>query len=185
MYFLYVLQQKDYPVFEIFEQDIKTLDTFRFSKELDEEYKSFYLKMQKKKFLRSRYKSKYIKSFRAERYEKLIDQYENQTVDESSQSNIPLEFGEPRHKQKPKNIPNLKLNNINEEKREYYDKDLIKNSNDKNPSSIKRNHTFDWNSFTNSIEEWDCSDCLKKIEIVKIMDSLQRMKIFKNLLQKF
>ena len=39
MYFLFVLQRKGYPVFDIFEKDIKSIETFRFSKELDEQYK--------------------------------------------------------------------------------------------------------------------------------------------------
>ena len=39
MYFLFVLQQKGYPVFDVFEDDIRNIETYRFSKNLDEEYK--------------------------------------------------------------------------------------------------------------------------------------------------
>lgn len=48
MYFLFLLQQKDYPVFEVFETYIKDLDTQRFSTELDEDYKHIYIQQMKR-----------------------------------------------------------------------------------------------------------------------------------------
>lgn len=42
MYFLFLLQQKQYPVFDIFEAHIKDLPTDRFSRELDEHYKEVF-----------------------------------------------------------------------------------------------------------------------------------------------
>jgi hypothetical protein len=48
MFFLYVLQQKGYPVFEIFEKNIRNVATHRFSTNLDEEYKNIYYEEQMK-----------------------------------------------------------------------------------------------------------------------------------------
>jgi hypothetical protein len=48
MYFLFLLQQKDYPVFDVFEEFIKDLDTQRFSTELDEDYKQIYIEQMRK-----------------------------------------------------------------------------------------------------------------------------------------
>jgi hypothetical protein len=48
MYFLFLLQQKDYPVFDIFETYIKDLQTHRFSTELDEDYKNIYIDQMRK-----------------------------------------------------------------------------------------------------------------------------------------
>lgn len=48
MYFLFLLQQKDYPVFDVFEKYIKDLDTQRFSTELDEDYKHIYIQQMRK-----------------------------------------------------------------------------------------------------------------------------------------
>ena len=39
MYFLYVLQEKKYPVYDLFEEHIKNLETERFSKHCDDKYK--------------------------------------------------------------------------------------------------------------------------------------------------
>lgn len=48
MYFLFLLQQKDYPVFDVFETYIKDLNTQRFSTELDEDYKNIYIEQMRK-----------------------------------------------------------------------------------------------------------------------------------------
>ena len=48
MYFLFLLQQKDYPVFDVFETYVKDLSTQRFSTELDEEYKHIYVEQMRK-----------------------------------------------------------------------------------------------------------------------------------------
>lgn len=42
MYFLFVLQHKGIPIYEIFDANIKDLPTTRFSPELDDEYKKIY-----------------------------------------------------------------------------------------------------------------------------------------------
>lgn len=43
MYFLYVLQRKGIPIYEIFDINIKDLPTSRFSPDLDDQYKNIYL----------------------------------------------------------------------------------------------------------------------------------------------
>ena len=48
MYFLFLLQQKDYPVFDVFEKYISTLETKRFSTELDEDYKNIYIEQMRR-----------------------------------------------------------------------------------------------------------------------------------------
>ncbi|CAI2386524.1 unnamed protein product [Moneuplotes crassus] len=48
MYFLFLLQQKDYPVFDVFEKYISGLETNRFSTELDEDYKNIYIEQMRK-----------------------------------------------------------------------------------------------------------------------------------------
>ena len=42
MYFLFILQQRDVPIYEIFDKHIKDLPTTRFSVDLDEHYKEIY-----------------------------------------------------------------------------------------------------------------------------------------------
>lgn len=56
MYFLFVLQQKGYPVFDVFEDDIRNIETYRFSKNLDEEYKKIYYELRKTNFAKSKCK---------------------------------------------------------------------------------------------------------------------------------
>ena len=48
MYFLFVLQQKKYPVFDIFEEHIKDLPTARFSTNLDDKFKEIYVEQKKR-----------------------------------------------------------------------------------------------------------------------------------------
>ena len=43
MYFLYLMQQKKFPVYEIFEQYIKDLPTSRFSPNWDDRFKEIYI----------------------------------------------------------------------------------------------------------------------------------------------
>ena len=42
MYFLFLLQQKGIPIYDIFDKNIKDLPTTRFSADLDEHYKEIY-----------------------------------------------------------------------------------------------------------------------------------------------
>lgn len=48
MYFLFVLQKKGIPIYEIFDINIKDLPTARFSAELDDQYKQIYYEQQKR-----------------------------------------------------------------------------------------------------------------------------------------
>ena len=48
MYFLFLMQQKEYPVFDIFEEHIKDLPTSRFSTNLDDKFKEIYVQQKKK-----------------------------------------------------------------------------------------------------------------------------------------
>lgn len=48
MYFLFLMQQKNYPVFEIFEEHIKDLPTSRFSTNLDDKFKEIYIEQKKR-----------------------------------------------------------------------------------------------------------------------------------------
>jgi hypothetical protein len=42
MYFLFVLQKKGIPIYDIFDKNIKDLPTARFSPDLDDQYKKIY-----------------------------------------------------------------------------------------------------------------------------------------------
>jgi hypothetical protein len=42
MYFLFILQEKKYPVYDLFEEHIKDLETDRFSKESDDKFKDIF-----------------------------------------------------------------------------------------------------------------------------------------------
>lgn len=53
MYFLFVLQRKGIPIYDIFDICIKDLATTRFSPDLDDQYKSIYFQ-QLKGFMRQR-----------------------------------------------------------------------------------------------------------------------------------
>jgi hypothetical protein len=48
MYFLFLMQQKNYPVFDIFEEHIKDLPTSRFSTNLDDKFKEIYIEQKKR-----------------------------------------------------------------------------------------------------------------------------------------
>lgn len=50
MYFLFVIQKKGFPVYDIFESEVKDISTDRFSKSLDEQYKKVYNKEIKCKY---------------------------------------------------------------------------------------------------------------------------------------
>ncbi len=42
MYFLFMLQEKEYPVYDLFEEHIKDLETERFSKDCDDRFKELF-----------------------------------------------------------------------------------------------------------------------------------------------
>lgn len=48
MYFLYIMQEKEYPVYDLFEKHIKDLDTERFSMESDDKFKEAFKAQEKK-----------------------------------------------------------------------------------------------------------------------------------------
>ena len=115
-------------------------------------------------FASSKCKRAYIKSFEYEKADKLINDMDNQALSESSHSDFPLDIDDPHHKSKPSNVPTLKLNKILNDNREYFVKDLKKLNSSQDPSSIHKNQSFDCNSMTNSIEEWDWEECQKQNE---------------------
>lgn len=44
MYFLYVMQRKEFPVYEVFEQHIKDIKTSRFTSNNDEDFKEIFIR---------------------------------------------------------------------------------------------------------------------------------------------
>lgn len=96
MYFLYVLQKRDYPVYEIFEADIKAVPTHRFSTSLDEEYKKLYDELNPSRD--SQGKTKRFGN--------------NENLDNSNLQSLLLEDGPKPLPQKPEMIPELDLKDI-------------------------------------------------------------------------
>ncbi|CAI2387099.1 unnamed protein product [Moneuplotes crassus] len=100
MYFLYVLQKKEFPVYDIFEADIKSIPTYRFSINLDEEYKKLYEEFNPPHGTSSTGKTL-----------KLLNN-QNVGVDSSVNSSLPLETGPAPAQNKPMIVPDLDLNGI-------------------------------------------------------------------------
>jgi hypothetical protein len=104
IYSLYVLQQKGYPVFDTFEADIKNLRTFRFSKQLDEEYKEIYNEENKKKFKETKCLTGLIKSYQDPKWEELADELRQVS---NSETSFPIECGSEPKQNKPSHVPDL------------------------------------------------------------------------------
>lgn len=122
MYFLFVLQQKGYPVFEIFEQNIKNIATSRFSTNLDEEYKNIYYQEQKKNFKKSKCKMGLLRTYDEQKMEKLSERMEQSF--KSDESTLPLELGKPLMMSKPSKVPEINLDVILKRQKEEYLKGL-------------------------------------------------------------
>ena len=124
MYFLFVLQQKGYPVFDVFEEDIRNIETYRFSKNLDEEYKKIYYEIRKRNFKKCKRKIDFVKSVEDIKIPKLSERNEEQSQSDL-QSEFPLGFGLPPVAQKPEGVPNLNFKKIKNQNEDSITKGLL------------------------------------------------------------
>lgn len=112
MYFLFLMQQKNYPVFEIFEEHIKDLPTSRFSTNLDDKFKEIYVEQKKKmKAMGLIGDFDIANSERVTRARKLDQQSEISFMTEESY--VPIQDGPVLKPNKPKGVPKLDLNKMN------------------------------------------------------------------------
>ena len=112
MYFLFLMQQKNYPVFEIFEEHIKDLPTSRFSTNLDDKFKEIYIE-QKKKMKSMGLIGDYdiACSERAHKMRKLDQETEMSFFTEESYE--PINAGPAPKKEMPRGVPALDFNLMN------------------------------------------------------------------------
>jgi hypothetical protein len=171
MYFLFVLQQKGYPVFDVFEKNIKNIATARFSTNLDEEYKNIYYHEQKNKFKRAKCKLGLMKTFDEQKMEKLSERVEQSL--RSDESTLPLEIGKPLMISKPSKVPEINLDVILKRQKEEYLKGLnafeqeMPNKFKKKPRSAKIDFEESKSEDGEGESDWDCSYwlALKKSEL--------------------
>lgn len=113
MYFLFLMQQKNYPVFEIFEDNIKDLPTSRFSTNLDDKFKEIYIEQKKKmKSLGLIGDYDIACSERAHKMRKLDQETEISFMTEESYE--PINSGPAPRLNKPKIVPALNFNKMKE-----------------------------------------------------------------------
>lgn len=112
MYFLFLMQQKNYPVFDIFEEHIKDLPTSRFSTNLDDKFKEIYIE-QKKRMKELGMIGDYdiACSERAVKLKKLDQQTEASFFTEESYE--PIVAGPMPKLSKPKFVPGLDFKQMN------------------------------------------------------------------------
>jgi len=136
MYFLFLMQQKEYPVFEIFEEHIKDLPTSRFSTNLDDKFKEIY--MEQKKRMKEMGLIGDFDMACTERAHKLgkLDK-ETEMSFFTDESYEPINAGPAPQLNKPQNIPglNFKLMNQNLEKERQKAKEGKPRKQRKGPSS--------------------------------------------------
>lgn len=112
MYFLFLMQQKEYPVFDIFEEHIKDLPTSRFSTNLDDKFKEIYIEQKKKmKAMGLIGDFDFANTERAHKMNKLDKKTEMSFMTEESY--MPIQEGPTVKPTKPKAVPNLDLNKMN------------------------------------------------------------------------
>lgn len=107
------MQQKNYPVFEIFEEHFKDLPTSRFSTNLDDKFKEIYIEQKKKmKELGIIKDSEIACSERINKMAKLDQQTEMSMYTEESYE--PINSGPAPVLSKPKVVPALDFNKMSE-----------------------------------------------------------------------
>ncbi|CAI2382453.1 unnamed protein product [Moneuplotes crassus] len=113
MYFLFLMQQKNYPVFDIFEKHIKDLPTSRFSTNLDDKFKEIYIEQKKKmKEMGLIGDFDFACTARAQKLGKLDKQTEMSIFSEESFE--PINGGPAPLVSKPLNVPALDFGLMNE-----------------------------------------------------------------------
>lgn len=112
MYFLFLMQQKNYPVFEIFENHIKDLPTARFSTNLDDKFKEIYIEQKKRmKDMGLIGDFDIACSERAHKLSKLDKETEMSFMSEESYE--PINAGPAPEMDKPRNVPALNFDLMN------------------------------------------------------------------------
>ncbi|CDW75815.1 UNKNOWN [Stylonychia lemnae] len=126
MYFLFVLQRKGIPIYEIFDLNIKDLPTTRFSPDLDDQYKKIYFEQLRKFIYQRRIINQMPFPFQMERMNQSVPakrikwfeqdkngQFESSSINDISQnlsdSYYPICSGPVIIPTKPKAIPSLDL----------------------------------------------------------------------------
>lgn len=113
MYFLFLMQQKNYPVFEIFEDHIKDLPTARFSTNLDDKFKEIYMEQKKKmKDMGLIGDFDFAITERAQKLSKLDKETEMSFLSEESYE--PINAGPAPNMSKPLNVPALNFDLMNQ-----------------------------------------------------------------------
>ena len=148
-------KNKDYPVYEIFEADIKDVPTYRFSTNLDEEYKELYEEINKSLSQKSNRKSQCLQK----------NNSKNQNNIDASESSLPLEVGPAPVQTKPKKIPNLNLNGIIEKQiikeKENSSVKVIKREEKKVPMSARISYPKPETTDDEGEGDWSCSYCME------------------------
>lgn len=163
MYFLFVLQQRGYPIFEVFEKDIKRVSTARFSINLDEEYKNIFFEEQKKIFVKSKWTRGILKSYQDQKWEKLSERIHDSFT--SNGTSMPIEFGKPPEIKKPNHVPGLDFNKMFKKQEEEFNSDIsqfenqiFKKSIIVKPQSAKLR--YEKSEEDEGESDWSCSYCL-------------------------
>jgi hypothetical protein len=138
MYFLFLMQQKNYPVFDVFEEYIKDLPTSRFSANSDDKFKEIYIEQKRKMKRKGKLKdNEYAVSERANRTKKLDHPVEISIMSEESYE--PINSGPAPILSKPKLVPALDLSKMNKntngdkKKVEKQKKEQLKKAANSNP----------------------------------------------------
>lgn len=158
MYFLFLMQQKNYPVFDVFEEYIKDLPTSRFSANSDDKFKEIYIEQKRKMKRKGKLKdNEYAVSERANRTRKFDQQTEISIMSEESYE--PINSGPAPILSKPKLVPALdfsKMNkspNIDKKKGEKQKKAKEQNKKNANSNPKRRaNSQDDMNLIPDMIE---------------------------------
>lgn len=141
MYFLFLMQQKDYPVFDIFEEHIKDLPTSRFSTNLDDKFKEIYIEQRKRmKDLGLIGDFDLACTERAHKLGKLDKETEMSFLTEESYE--PIHTGPAPQLNRPRNVPGLDFNlmnkNLEKEKKKTKEMKLRKQNKASSSNKMRR-----------------------------------------------
>ena len=175
MYFLYVLQQKGCPVYEVFDKDIRHIVTSRFSKDLDEEYKNVYYQEQAKKHKNSKCRQlDIIRSYKVPKPQKLSSRIHSTFISNDDMS-LPLEIGPSPKQAKPRNVPILNFDQGNDRfENKFMNSFADKKSKIRRPKSAELNYD---ESSNEAESDWSCSYCMAMKDSEK--DEYEKQSLFK------
>ena len=116
MYFLFLLQHKGIPIYDIFDKNIKELPTTRFSADVDDHYKEIYFE-QRKKLMRQgrlpRYSSVSEKAKKENHFEETrLDVTGLGQSMNTTESYFPIQTGPYPMPKRPNNVPSLNLKKV-------------------------------------------------------------------------